>query len=307
MKLLITDTESLPNDLSQRLDELTCSATIHEQDELPTNPEHYTMVFGGRRFKQWGIDHFTNLSFFQLSMAGYNHLPVQTWKDKGIVLSNARDIFSDPIAEWVVFYMLMSAKQGILHLQQQANKAWIRQNNRELSDQVAIIYGSGSIGSAIAKRLKPFNVKCIGVNSNGRQVESFDACVAFKDSKAALAQADAVIMTLPLNDETRHAFDASYVETIKKGAIFLNVGRGHVVDEASLIKQLASKHIAFAALDVMDQEPLPIDHPFWTMDHVCITPHDSGTSEITKERLWTLLKSNVENFQTNQAIIHRLD
>jgi phosphoglycerate dehydrogenase-like enzyme len=307
MKLIITDPEFLPPDLHNRLDELACEVYVHTSDEVPENPSSYTLAFGGRRFKQWGIKAFSNLQFLQLSMAGYNHLPVEAWKEKGIVLSNARDVFSDPIAEWVVFYMLMHAKQGLLHLKQQEEKVWIRQNNTELTHQSAIIYGSGSIGLAIAKRLKPFGVKCIGVNSNGRLIEGFDACVSFKESKALLAQADTVIMTLPLNHETRHAFDASYVETIKKGAIFLNVGRGHIVDEPTLIKQLKSKHIAFAALDVMDQEPLPEDHPFWTMNHVIITPHDSGTSSLTRERLWSLLKLNVNKFINHQPIHHRVD
>ena len=306
MRLLITDSEFLPADLNERIHELGVDVCIHDADHIPADAASFNMAFGGRRFKQWGINAFSQLQFLQLSMAGYNHLPVDDWLAKGIKLSNARDVFSDPIAEWVVFYMLMYAKQGLLHLQQQAKKEWIRQNNSELTNQRAIIYGSGSIGLAIAHRLKPFGVTCIGVNSNGRYVNGFDDCVSFQASKAYLATADTVIMTLPLNDQTRHAFDSSYVKTIKQGAIFLNVGRGHVVDESTLIKQLQSKHIAFAAFDVMDQEPLPVEHPFWTMDNVIITPHDSGTSSITRERLWNLLKLNVEKFSKGEAIQHRV-
>jgi phosphoglycerate dehydrogenase-like enzyme len=306
MRLLITDLHFLPSNVDQRLSELALAADLHAEPTLPLNAERYTMAFGGSRFKEWGLEHFKHLRFIQLSMAGYNHLPTQDWLNHGLVLANAKDVFSEPMAEWIVYHILDVIKRGAEHRAQQAQRQWHRLVNQELTQQTAIFYGAGSIAAATARKLAAFGVFCVGVNSDGRAQAQFDACVSFRDSKAFLAKADIVIMSLPLNEHTRGAFDAGYVDAIKEGAIFLNVGRGHVVDETRLVQRLKAGSLAHAALDVFDQEPLPEDHPLWSLANVTITPHNSGTSQHTPERLWQLLVENSYNFVKQKAIKHRL-
>lgn len=302
MKLLISELETLPIDIESRVKLSGLDIDVIKNSEDIQHPDQYTVVFGGVAVKKLGLQAFSNLKWIHISSAGFNHLPIQEWKDAGILLTNAKHIFSDPIAEYVLFYTLMHYKKGLEHIHLQNQKTFTRLNNRELTHQVVTVLGTGSLAQAIAKRFRPFNVRLIGINTSGKSCDAFDATFPFSEVKPVLAKSDIVVMTLPLNDQTKGVFDASYFQAMKQDSIFINVGRGRIIDEMALVQHLNSKHLAMAVLDVMETEPLPGDSVLWTTPNLWITPHDSGVSEKTGIRLWELFLRNVVAYQAQEPM-----
>lgn len=302
MKILISEIELLPQDFQEKLK--AYDFDIYENQDLDFS--QYDVVFGGIVVKKVGLEKFNHVKWIQVSTAGYNHLPIQMWADKGIIVTNAKHVFSDPIAEHVLFYTLMHYKNGLEHLDLQRNKIFKRCDNRELEDEVICVLGTGSLGQGIAKRFKAFNSHVIGINSNGRYIEHFDECYEMIDLKKILERSDVVVITLPLTNKTKYFYDESFFEVMKTGSILLNVGRGRIIDETALIKHLNSNHLAYAMLDVMETEPIPQDSLLWTTDHLLLTAHDSGSSSKTHHRLLKLFIDNIGCYLGNKALHNRL-
>lgn len=296
MRALVSELETLPNDIETRLKTLGLTYDIILESDKITHPEQYDCVFGANHVKKLGIDKFSNLRWIQSSYAGYNNLPVEEWKSKGIAFTNAKDVFSDPIAEWVVLYILMYYKNAIINYQLQTKHVWERKHNLELENMNVCIVGIGSIGQAIRKRLEPFNVHFIGVNTKGTPTDGFNSIYAVKDLETAVMMSDIVIITLPLSEYTQNLFSRSLIFKMKKGSILLNVGRGRIIDEEALIEALESEHLGFCALDVMAIEPIAKESQLWDCKNLLLTPHVSGTGDYTKERLWEIFAYNCHQF-----------
>lgn len=301
MHILISEIETLPKDLESRLKTAGFTYDIASSIEDVKQPEIYHAAFGAILIKKIGLERFTNLKWVQVSSAGTNHLPIADWKQKGLIITNARGVFSEPIAEWVILYTLMFYKDVTRHLEQQASRHWLRLENRELTNQTVLIIGTGSLGQAIAERFKPFKVRLLGVNTSGNQTPHFDKVYPNRELKQVLPISDVVVITLPLTEATRDSFDRSCVEAMKPGSILLNVGRGRIVDEDALIQALNQDKIGGAVLDVMAIEPVPEDSPLWTTKNLLLTPHDSGTGNLTSERLWNLFLRNCAACDSNQG------
>ena len=302
MKALISEIETLPNDLESRLKYLGIEYDIILETDKITHPEEYDFVFGANHVKKIGLDQFKRLKWIQNSYAGFNNLPVDEWKSKGILFTNAKDVFSDPIAEWVVLYILMYYKNAIKNYELQKEHNWTRIHNRELEQMNVCIVGIGSIGQAIRKRLEPFNVNFIGVNTKGTPTDGFKSVYPVKDLEKAVMMSDVVVITLPLNEDTHNLFNRELLFKMKKGSILLNVGRGRIIDEDALVDALESEHLGFCALDVMAKEPVEKDSKLWDCKNLLLTPHVSGTGEYTKERLWEVFEYNCHQFALGKEL-----
>jgi phosphoglycerate dehydrogenase-like enzyme len=296
MRALISEIDTLPEDIESRLKTLGLEYDIILSSDKIVNPEQYDIAFGANHIKKLGLDRFVNLKWIQNSFAGYNNLPVDEWKSKGILFTNAKDVFSDPIAEWVILYILMYYKNALFNYKLQTNKIWERKHNRELENMNVCIVGIGSIGQAVRKRLEPFNVHFIGVNSKGTPTYGFESVYAVSDLETAVMMSDIVVITLPLSDSTNNLFSREILFKMKQGSILLNVGRGKIIDEEALIKALESDHLGFCALDVMAKEPVEKESKLWECKNMILTPHVSGTGDYTKERLWEIFEYNCLQF-----------
>jgi phosphoglycerate dehydrogenase-like enzyme len=189
-------------------------------------------------------------------------------------LCNARGTRDAAVAEWVVGALL-----GDAYGQFTAARArrWSDAMPRELQGAHVLIVGFGSIGRAVERRLEPFGVTVTGVASRAREgVHGTD------ELPALVGDADAVVVLTPLTPETRGLFDAALLARMRDGALFVNAGRGATVDTDALLAELESGRLR-AALDVVDPEPLPDDHPLWDAA-LAITPHNAGDTEAADER-----------------------
>jgi phosphoglycerate dehydrogenase-like enzyme len=191
-----------------------------------------------------------------------------------VTLCNARGARDAAVAEWVV-----GALRGD-HYGQFAvagERRWSYFQPRELLGATVLIAGFGSIGRAVAARLEPFGVSVIGVARTAR-----DGVHGTDELPELLAQADAVVVLTPLSPETSGLFDAALLGRMRDGALFVNAGRGAVVDTDALVAELRSGRLR-AVLDVVDPEPLPDGHPLWELA-LAITPHNAGDTPAADER-----------------------
>lgn len=202
---------------------------------------------------------------------------------EGVAVYNASGVHDAAVSEWVVAVLLAMRRRLPDMLELQRRGEW----DANLNDVTAtgpssvgpidtfeggtvLIVGYGSIGRAVAARLAPFGIRVVGIARQPRpDAETMEAL------PGRLAEADAVVLLLPLTPATEHLVDAGFLARMKPGSILVNASRGRVVDTAALLAALHEGRIR-AALDVTDPEPLPAGHPLWQAPHVLITPHVAG-------------------------------
>lgn len=265
-----------------------------ERSELPFDPATIDATVCTNLFRHHDIGLFTNLKRIQLTMSGTDRAPVQEIQKRGIELYNARDVYSIPIAEWVVLKVLELYKKSRGFYQQQDQHTWQLQDNLlELSGKTATIVGYGSIGREVAKRLSPFGVKTIGVHRRAVDPDYLDELVMTDDLDKVLALSDIVVLAVPISKETWHLFDQERLGRIKQGAVLVNIARGPVIDEPALVEAIQAGQFRGVALDVFEEEPLRPDSPLWDFENVIVTPHTSNASDGVLGRLYDVMLKNL--------------
>lgn len=240
------------------------------------------------------VDEFQRLRFVQLTSAGLDRAPVKELRERGIQLFHAKDVYSVPIAEWVVMQMLSLYKRAPFFQENQLDVRWEKARDlRELSGRKACIIGFGSIGMEVAKRLQSFGVHIVGVRRSFTESPATGEFVGLESLNDVLPTADFVILSLPLNSESRHLVDTALIELMKDDAVLINVSRGEIIETDSLINALEGGKFLGVALDVFEEEPLPADSVLWGNKRVLITPHNSFVSDQVQPRLFKLLLENL--------------
>ncbi|KAF0225514.1 MAG: Phosphoglycerate dehydrogenase [Erysipelotrichaceae bacterium] len=305
MKILISELSPLPLDVKERFS--NAGIEVDYLDDMESfDPSLYDVIYGRIPIALHPYNAFTNLKFIQLSLAGYDSMPIQKWLSDGKLISNAKGVFSAPIAEMTVMHILMAIKLQPEFAAQQKAHVWKRHEVREMGFLKILFLGTGSIAAETALRLKPFGLLLIGLNTNGREVEPFNVTGKMSEVHEYLRSADIVINTLPYSPETHHLMNEAFFETLKSGAIIANVGRGKTVDEVALLKALRSDQISFAYLDVFESEPLDANSPLWDHPKVMITPHNSNSGQLTKERNYTNFINNIQHYLAGEPLENQL-
>ncbi|MEU3411574.1 D-2-hydroxyacid dehydrogenase [Streptomyces sp. NPDC006658] len=203
--------------------------------------------------------------------AGVDHLMCPELTASGTVVTNARGIFEQPVAEYVAALVLAVAKDLPRTLADQRERTWRHRETRRVAGTHACVVGSGPVGRAIVRALKALGVTTALVGRRPRTgIHGPD------DLDRLISRADWVITAAPLTDRTYRMFDTRRFGVMQPSAFFVNVGRGALVDEEALARALRSRWIAGAALDVFAAEPLPGDSPLWELPGLIVSPHMSG-------------------------------
>lgn len=241
------------------------------------------------------IKMFKNLKIIQLTSSGLDRVPLEYIEEKGIKICNARGVYSIPMAEWTILKILEIYKMSRVFYKNQEKHKWEKQRNLlELTDKTATIIGYGSVGAEIAKRLKAFNVKVIGVGRRRKESDLLDEYYLVESTDKVLKKSDIVILTLPLTEQTKSFIDRDKIKNMKDNSVLINVSRGGVIDEYALIEAIKNRKFLGVALDVFAQEPLSIDNPLWDSENVIITPHNSFVSDKIEQRLFDLILTALE-------------
>ncbi|RPH97830.1 MAG: D-2-hydroxyacid dehydrogenase [Lysobacterales bacterium] len=230
------------------------------------------------------------------------------------VLTNGQAIASPALAEHAIALM-MALVRGLdaYHVNQLAG-AWrddvglFNADFMELEGRTALVVGLGGIGTQTAKRAHGLGMRVIATRGSRREGPDYVDYVGLADETLELArQADVVINTTPLTDDTRGLFDAAFFKAMKPTAYFISVGRGASTVTDDLVAALRAGELAGAGLDVTDPEPLPDGHPLWTTPRVLISPHTAGRSDRTRERLLLLVRENLRRYVAGEPLLSVVD
>lgn len=236
-----------------------------------------------------------SLRWVHAAAAGVDPIMFPALRDSDVIVTNSRGVFDQPIAEYVLAQILSFAKDLPESLRLQREHTWRHRESERIAGRTALVVGTGPIGRAIARLLTAVGMK---VRVSGRRARDddpdFGIVTATEDLPEELSGADFVVVAAPLTEQTRGMFDTALFGAMKPSARFVNVGRGDLVRTDDLVEALRSGEIAGAALDVVDIEPLPPEHPLWDIPNVMITPHNSGDFTGWRDALVDVF---VDNFQ----------
>lgn len=299
MRILITECITW-TDEQKKLIEQDKNELLYVQDErIPLSEQgiDVTQIEGAicnGLFLYNDIEEFTNLKYIQLTSAGYDRVPLEYIKEKGIRIYNARGVYSIPMAEFVLGGILQLYKNSKFFGKNQENHEWKKcREIRELYGRNICILGCGSVGTECAKRFSAFGCHVFGVDICAVSREYFDEIVSLEMMDDVLAKSDIVVSALPLTDDTRNMINKNKFDRMKNDSIFVNISRGDIVNTGDLITALKN-NISGAVLDVFEEEPLGEEHPLWKMDNVIITPHNSFVGEGNRDRLQDVIMKNLK-------------
>lgn len=247
----------------------------------------------------------SSLEWVHVAAAGVDAILFDELRSSDVVLTNAHGIFDRPIAEYVLACVLAFDKE--LHHSRvlQNRREWHHRDTRRTYGSTALIVGTGGIGREIARVLRMLGIEVRGVGRTAREGDpDFGTIVPSSDLALHAGWADHVVAVAPLTDQTRGMIGAEVFEAMKDSAHFVNVGRGALVDEPSLVKALARGEIAGASLDVVAVEPLPRASPLWAMPQVQISAHLSGDVTGWRDDLADQFKDNLERWVTGRSFEH---
>lgn len=231
---------------------------------------------------------------------------------RGAALTKSSLVYDEPCALHVLAYLCAQARQLPAALDsQRGGRDWphlpLRAKSSLLRDEKVVLVGYGSIARRLAELLAPLRMQVSAVR---RRVAGDEAIPthAVEDGGAAraLAEADHVVDLLPDSPATRGFFGAARLATLKRGAVFYNIGRGTTVDEGALREALISGALGAAYLDVTSVEPLPPEHPLWSAPRCYITPHTAGGHAGEGMRLVQHFLDNLDRFLGGRPLLDRV-
>ena len=267
----------------------------NEKDELPCAYEEIEGVICNGLFLYHTIEKFTSLKYIQLTSAGYDRVPLNFVKENNIKIFNARGVYSIPMAEFALCGVLQIYKNVRFFYNNQKNKRWIKNRDIiELYIRRVCIVGCGNVGMECAKRFKSFGAEVFGIDVCPYQSEYFKEIKSIDFLDDELKISDIIILTLPHTSETTNLINEYRISNMKKNALIVNIARGAIVEENALIKALNNNHLLGAVLDVFENEPLNENSPLWNMENVIITPHNSFVGDKNLDRLYNVIKQNLE-------------
>ncbi|WP_030241414.1 D-2-hydroxyacid dehydrogenase [Streptomyces sp. NRRL S-455] len=270
--LLVLDAEPPP-----RLGRLTGRAHIEHTDaaglaeRLPRADALLVWDFTSRAVRDAWPGEGPRPRWVHTASAGVDHLMCPELAASDTVVTNARGIFDQPIAEYVAALVLAMAKDLPRTLELQRERTWRHRESQKVAGGRAVVVGSGPIGRAIARTLGALDITTALVGRTSRT-----GVHGPEDLDRLLARADWVIAAAPLTEQTHGMFDARRFGVMQPSARFINIGRGQLVVEDALAEALAKNWIAGAALDVFETEPLTPDSPLWHVPGLIVSPHMSG-------------------------------
>jgi phosphoglycerate dehydrogenase-like enzyme len=262
------------------------------------------------------------LRWLQTGSAGVDHLAADRPWAKGILVTNGRGVFAIPIAEYVSGAILRINQPIARWAADQAARAWPVDDEPLAAiarGRTAVIVGYGSIGREVARQLAALGLRIVAVKPRPelRTDASYrvpgtgdpdgtipERIVGVDALAAAAAEADYLVLTLPLTAESRGMIDASILAALHPSAWLLNVSRGALVDEGALLAALRAGRLAGAVLDVFSEEPLPPEHPLWDAPNVTITPHVSGATSRFRD---DLIVENVRRYLAGEPLLNPVD
>jgi phosphoglycerate dehydrogenase-like enzyme len=245
----------------------------------------------------------SKVRWVQLPFAG-----IETFFEAGVIDPSltwtcTKGVYGQATAEHALALILMAARGLHVHVN---DKTWVFQGgdvpHRILAGLTVVVIGTGGIGRTLTGMLQPLRARVIGVNRSGDPMPGAERTVPSSELHDVLPEADFVVVAASMTPETRHMIDAEALARMRSDAWLVNVARGGLVDQDALVSALREHQIAGAALDVVEPEPLPDDHPLWTLDNAVLTPHVANTWWMALPELRGMVERNVRHFGAGEEL-----
>jgi phosphoglycerate dehydrogenase-like enzyme len=265
------------------------------------------------------------LAWIHSATAGVERMLTPASLQRSLVITNARGVFSQPIAEYVLMMILAVSRRLPQLLELQRERTWQPLEGAELGDVTVGVVGLGSIGQAVARLATAFGCRVIAT----RRRSEAGAAATSEDEPGAverpagdlggarilgpeglpelLAEADFVVLAAPLTAATENLIDAAALDAMKPGAWLINVARGRLVDERALLRALREGQIGGAILDTFRDEPLPPNSPFYALENAIVTPHTSWSSGRVLDRSVELFCANLRRYSAGEPLHNVVD
>jgi phosphoglycerate dehydrogenase-like enzyme len=255
-----------------------------------------------------------SLSWIQATSAGIGQLVARhryVERMPEVVFTTASGVHAIPLAEYALMSILMFRRKVPQMLADQRQRRWERFASSDLTELSLAVVGMGAIGREVARVAGAFGMRTVGVKRTVSGVEPaslhVEALYPFDELHSALRGAEHVVLSAPHTSDTEGLLGAAELALLAPGAIVVNVARGVLIDESALVDALESGHVGGAALDVFQEEPLPVDSPFWTMPNVLICSHSAGTAERENERITEIFCENLRRYLAGQPLRNVFD
>jgi phosphoglycerate dehydrogenase-like enzyme len=259
------------------------------------------------------IKEVPTLKWVHTLTTGFDYIASPTLADEwdSGTLTNARGISNSLLAEYVILSCLYFAKELPRLRQNQSSKHWKKYPVSELKGATLGIFGYGSIGKTCAERAKSFGMKVIAVRRSAARPDSLCDDVYGSDDESLrrlFSESDYLLCAAPLTEETRGRIGPELFAAAKTNMVFINIGRGQVVDTDALIAVLNSGQLKGAALDVHATEPLPETSPLWTMENVLVSPHNMDhTTSFMRRATEFFCQENLPRFLRGEPLLNQVD
>jgi D-2-hydroxyacid dehydrogenase (NADP+) len=237
-----------------------------------------------------------NLRWIQALGTGVDNLVDLPSLRSDVIVTNLQGIHGAPMSEAAIMAMLALSRDFPRAVRNQDRHLWERWPASLVDGKKLGILGIGVIAETLAPKCKALGMTVAGITSVKRAVAGFDQVYGRDELLAAVSDLDYLVALTPYSATTHHLVNAATFSSMKPSIYFINLARGGVVDEEALIKALESGQIAGAALDVFNDEPLPDDHPFWSMKNVIVTAHLGGFYDGYAERALPIVEENIRRF-----------
>ena len=302
--LIDSDDETLPD----RIREIAPDCEILTPDD-ENALARADVIYNGVRIAE--IDETKNLRWLQLFSAGVNGWPLEKLAERGVVVTTTSGIHAGPITEQMFGMLLMKTRALDVAVREQPKHDWkgfdYGPRVQRIGDKTLGLLGVGAIGSHAAHVGKAFGMRVIGLRNSGEPVEAVETMFVPDQRLDFFKQCDVVMNSLPLTDDTRGFMGQSEFDALPDGAIVINTGRGETIDTPALMAWLQRDKANLACLDVTNPEPLPGDHPLWSLDNVFITPHYSGNHPDYTARADEIFLDNLRRFVEEKPLHNVVD
>lgn len=230
---------------------------------------------------------------------------------KEIQLTCATGVYGLAVAEHLLAMIMTLNKRLHLYRDGQSQGRWQSLGQvKTVEGQKILIVGAGDIGGTLARKLKGLGARVTGIRRTSQPLpEAFEAMFQMEDLERLLPEADVVVFVLPETPETLGLVNEKLLRIMKKDALLLNAGRGSLIDQEALVQVVSEGHLWGVGLDVTQPEPLPVEHPLWSLERVLITPHVSGFFHLpqTRENLLSFLEKNLEAYHLGRPLESKVD
>ncbi|MFF2654821.1 D-2-hydroxyacid dehydrogenase [Streptomyces sp. NPDC058045] len=247
-------------------------------------------------------------SWVHTASAGVDRLMFPALAGSDTLVTNSRGVFEQPIAEYVAGLVIALAKDFAGTHRRQRDRVWQHRVTSRVAGTRAVVLGGGPIGRAVLLTLRALGLRAELVGRTRRDGDPEVGTVhGFEELDGLLGRADWVVCAAPLTPQTEDLFDAAAFARMKRGARFVNVGRGPMVLEEDLLAALDQGQLGGAALDVFRQEPLPADSPLWEAPRLLVSPHMSADTDTWLEDLAEVFADNFARWRSGRPLRNVVD